>query len=348
MRVNGQSYRSVWREGPLVRMIDQRLLPGRFQIFDCPGYADTAEAIRDMTVRGAGAIGVAAGYALAQAAQVCPEKNFLDALDQASQAIRNTRPTARDLFYAVDRVEAAARAAPEPAQGRQAAWETADRLADANAAAAEQIGRVGEPLIGKSARILTQCNAGWLAFADWGSALAPIYLAHRNGKQPSVFVPETRPRGQGARLTAWELGQEGVPHTLIADTAIGWLMQKKEVEIVIVGADRIAANGDTANKIGTYTLALLARQHRIPFYVAAPRSTFDPATPTGAQIPIEERTPDEVHWVWGTTDTGEVRRVRISPVETPARNPAFDVTPADLITAFITESGLIQPKSGLL
>ncbi len=325
-------------------MVEQRLLPHRFEILDCPAWTDTAKAIRDMAVRGAGAIGVAAGYALAQAAQSAPDEGFLENVRQAAEAIRATRPTARDLFYAVEEVGAAVRSAPDPAAARQAAWAMTDRLADANVAACEKIGRVGEPLIEKSARILTQCNAGWLAFADWGSALAPVYLAHRNGKEPFVFVPETRPRGQGSKLTAWELGEEGVAHALVADTVSGWLMQRKEVDCVIVGADRIAANGDTANKIGTYTLAVLAQQHEIPFYVAAPRSTFDSATPSGAQIPIEERSPDEVHWVWGTGEGGNFQKVRVSPVATPARNFAFDVTPARLITAFITEDGLVRPE----
>jgi methylthioribose-1-phosphate isomerase len=280
---------------------------------------------------------------MAQAALGASERAFLGEIAQAAHTIRATRPTARDLFYAVERVETAVRQAPTIADGRRAAVQLAGRLADENAAAGERIGRVGEPLIRHGMQLMTQCNAGWLAFADWGSALAPIYQAHRHGKQPFVYVPETRPRSQGAKLTAWELGQEGVAHALLADTACGSYIQRGKIECVIVGADRIAANGDTANKIGTYTLALLAHHHNVPFYVAAPRSTFDFATPNGAAIPIEERSPEEVAWVSGRADDGTLQRVQISPEATPARNPAFDVTPAALITSFITDAGIIPP-----
>jgi S-methyl-5-thioribose-1-phosphate isomerase len=344
MRVEGKDYRSVWLEGSVVRLIDQRQLPHRFTILDCPTVRDTADAIATMAVRGAGAIGVAAGYAMAQAALEVPEAGDRTAIEEAARLIRATRPTARDLFYAVEHVEAVIRSAPDVRQARQAAVALAHRLSDENAKAGEQIGVAGERLLSPDSRVLTQCNAGWLAFADWGSALAPIYQAQRLGKRPFVYVPETRPRGQGAKLTAWELAQEGVAHALIADTACGRMFQQGEVDCVIVGADRIAANGDTANKIGTYTLAILARHHRVPFYVAAPCSTFDPATPNGRAIVIEERNEEEVLFVSGLADDGTIQRVRVSPTQSHARNPAFDVTPASFIRAFLTDTGLIPPQ----
>ncbi len=345
MRVGGRNYRSVWMEGAIVHLIDQRALPSSFTILQCPSYQETAEAIKTMAVRGAGAIGAAAGYAVAQALPAAPAKRWQDALEEAASAIRATRPTARDLFYAVEQVCAAARKETDVVRAREVAVAMAERLADENANAGERIGIVGEPLLQHGARVLTHCNAGWLAFADWGSALAPVYRAHRLGKQPSVYATETRPRGQGARLTAWELGEEGVPCTLIADTASGWLFRQGRIDCVIVGADRIAANGDTANKIGTYTLALLAQHHGVPFYVAAPRSTFDLSTPTGEDIPIEERDPDEVLWVTGKTAEGSLQRVRVSAESARAANPAFDVTPASFIRAFITEAGLVEPST---
>ena len=344
MRVEGKGYRSVWLEGTTVRLIDQRQLPHRFTILDCQTAPDTADAIATMAVRGAGAIGVAAGYAMAQAALEAQGDQWRSAVEEAARLIRATRPTARDLFYAVEQLETAIRSAPDVRQARQAAVAVANRLSDENAQAGEQIGVVGERLLSPGSRVLTQCNAGWLAFSDWGSALAPIYLAQRLGKRPFVYVPETRPRGQGAKLTAWELAQEGVAHALVADTACGWLFAQGEVDCVVVGADRIAANGDVANKIGTYPLALLASHHHVPFYVAAPRSTFDLSTQDGRAIVIEQRDEEEVLFVSGLADDGTVRRVRISPPQSHAKNPAFDVTPASFIRAFITETGLIPPQ----
>ncbi len=343
MLVNGTPYRSVWLDGSIVKLIDQRLLPHQFAILDCPTYQETADAIRSMAVRGAGAIGVAAGFAIAQAALKAPEATLQQEVGRAATLTRATRPTARDLFYAVDQIARTIHHAHTPAEARRAAVETAHRLADENAQAGEAIGVAGEPLVPPHARVLTHCNAGWLAFADWGSALAPIYRAHRLGKQPLVYATETRPRGQGAKLTAWELGQEGVAYTLIADTAAGWLFQHGELDCVIVGADRIAANGDTANKIGTYPLAVLAQRHGVPFYVAAPRSTFDDATPSGEAIPIEQRSEEELLWAVGRSESGITQRVRVSADSAHAKNPAFDVTPAALIRGFITDGGMIAP-----
>ena len=348
MLVNGTPYRTVWLDGTMVKMIDQRVLPHRFVILACPDDRATIEAIITMAVRGAGAIGAAAGYAMAQAVCAAPEAQFDRSIEDAAETIRRARPTAYDLFYAVERVLAAARAAGTVAQARARAVAQAEQLADDNAAAGEAMGRVGAGLLKPGARVLTHCNAGWLAFVDWGSALAPIYWMHRQGQPIFVYATETRPRSQGAKLTVWELKQAGIPHTLIADTAAGWLFQQGELHAVIVGADRIAANGDTANKIGTYTLAVLAQRHRVPLYVAAPRSTFDLATLDGHGIKIEERSGDEVRLVSGVTRAGEITSVCVPPDGTPVRNPAFDVTPASLITKFITEAGLVDPQPDAL
>ena len=348
MRVNGKEYRTVWLEGSTVKLIDQHRLPHAFAIADCQTHRDTARAIQTMLVRGAGAIGGAAGYAMAQAALEAPQDALLSYVEEAASLIRATRPTAHDLFYAVDHVLRAIQQAGTPATARRDAVRGAEQLADENAKAGETIGRVGSALLRDGARLMTHCNAGWLAFVDWGSALAPIYHAHRAGRAVFVYVNETRPRSQGAKLTAWELAQEGIDHTVIADTAAGSLFQRGQVDGVIVGADRIAANGDVVNKIGTYTLALLAKHHGVPFYVAAPRSTFDLSIPEGSKIPIEERSADEVTWVTGLTPQGRLERVRITPEASPAKNPAFDLTPAPFVTRFITEGGLLDPTASSL
>ncbi|PWH18431.1 MAG: S-methyl-5-thioribose-1-phosphate isomerase [Ardenticatenia bacterium] len=345
MIVNGTAYRTVWMEGNTVYMINQLRLPHAFEIVALPDHRATAVAIRDMWVRGAGAIGAAAGYAMAQVALEAPDGDgFLAYVHQGAAIIRATRPTAQDLFYAVDRVLAAIEKAPDISTARQAAVRSAQALADENAAAGEAIGRYGASLLPDGCRVLTHCNAGWLAFVDWGSALAPIYAAHRAGKRLFVYADETRPRGQGAQLTAWELANEGIPHTIIADNAAGFFMQRREVDLCIVGSDRIAANGDIANKIGTYEKAVVAHELGIPFYVAAPTSTIDPACPSGEHIPIEERSPDEVLYAEGLLDDGQMGRVRIAPSGSTARNPAFDVTPARYITAIITERGIFKPE----
>ncbi len=348
MRVEGTHYRTVWLEGSAVRLIEQRLLPHRFEVVSCRTSRETATAIKDMVVRGAGAIGAAAGYAMAQAALEAPETTFPASIEEAARLIQATRPTAHDLFAAVARVRDAALAAANPAQGRQAAVRAATAFADDNAKAGEAIGRIGAPLLRPGTRILTHCNAGWLAFVDWGSALAPMYHAHAAGSELFVYVTETRPRSQGAKLTDWELSQAGIPHTLIADTAAGSLFQQGRIDCVMVGADRIAANGDVANKIGTYALAVLAQRHRVPFYVAAPLSTFDLAAPDGRSIPIERRHEDEVLYASGQADDGTLQRVRIAPPGSRAENPAFDVTPASLVTRLITEADLVEPDAAAI
>ena len=345
MKVGGVHYRTLWMEGPAVRMINQHLIPHRFEIIDLPTHRDTAEAIRTMIVRGAGAIGAAAGYGMAQVALEAPDdERFSQYVAQGAETLRQTRPTAQDLFYAIDRVLGGIVAASSPVAAREEAVAIAGRLADENAAAGEAIGRLGADLLADGARVLTHCNAGWLAFVDWGSALAPVYMAARQGKRLFVYADETRPRCQGARLTAWELCGEGIPHAIIADNAAGHLMRRGQVDAVIVGSDRIAANGDVANKIGTYEKAVVAHENGVPFYVAAPESTIDWESPDGDAIPIEERSEDEVLYVEGLSDAGELCRVRLGPAETQALNPAFDVTPARYVTAIITQRGIAAPS----
>jgi methylthioribose-1-phosphate isomerase len=345
MLVDGAHYRTLWMEGPLVRMIDQLALPFSFRIFDCPLHTDTARAIRDMVVRGAGAIGAAGGYGTAQAAREAPDRGFRDFMAAAADLLKATRPTAQNLFYAVDRVLACVLAAPPGSpDARGGARAEAEAIAAEDTEACRRIGELGAGLLRDGARVLTHCNAGWLAFSDWGTALSPLYWAKREGKRLSALVDETRPRLQGARLTAWELAGEGIDFQVIPDNAAGWFMRRGEVDLVIVGADRIAANGDTANKIGTYEKALLARESGIPFYVAAPTSTMDFGCPDGDAIPIEERGEDEVLTAAGTAEDGSVVSVRLAAPGARARNPAFDVTPARLVTSFITEKGILRPE----
>jgi len=344
MNVNGTPYRTVWMENGVVRMINQPLIPHRFEIIDLADHHQTARSISTMIVRGAGAIGATAGYGMAQVALEAPDgAGYMDYVERGAETLRQTRPTAQDLFYAINRVLGAIKAAGSVAQARAVAVNLAEEMADVNAAAAEAIGKHGADLVPDGARVLTHCNAGWLAFVDWGSALAPVYAAARQGKKVFVFADETRPRSQGARLTAWELAGEGIPHAVIADNAAGYLMQHGEVDLVIVGSDRIAANGDVANKIGTYEKALCAADNDVPFYVAAPTSTIDPDCPSGDDIPIEERDQNEVLYAYGLTDEGAFGRVRLAHETCQARNPAFDVTPRHLVKAIITEHGVHKP-----
>ncbi len=342
MLVNGTPTRTVWMDNGVVRMIDQPRLPHAFQIRDLTHHTQTADAIRTMVVRGAGAIGATGAYGMAQAALEAPDDDFHRYIELAANTMANTRPTAQNLFYGIRAVLQAVEAeGSNLAHAREAAVAAAQAVADDDAECCRAIGEHGAPLIPHAARVSTHCNAGWLAFVDWGSALSPIYVAHRAGNPVHVFVDETRPRSQGARLTAWELASEGVPHSVIADNAAGHLMQRGEIDMVIVGSDRIAANGDVANKIGTYSSAVVAHRHEIPLYVAAPTTTIDPQCPTGMDIPIEERGGEEVSHTWGWSDDGQFIRVRTTPVVSTTRNPAFDVTPAELVTGIITEHGVV-------
>lgn len=339
MNVGGKHYRTIWMEGSSVFMIDQNALPFEFRIHEAKTYRDTCHAIIKMITRGAGAIGAAAGFAMAQASLEAASIGSGAELfiEQARKEIENTRPTARNLFYATEKVfEAGKRSASE-------ALAAAQQLANENLNDALKIGEYGNELVKDGFRILTHCNAGWLGFVDWGSALAPVYVAHRSGKKVFVYADETRPRSQGARLTAWELQNEGVAHLIVPDNAGAHLMSKGMVDMVIVGADRIAANGDVANKIGTFEKAIVAKEFNVPFYVAAPLSTFDLSIPDGSHIPIEERSADEVLYQSGPDETGKIRRILVASPGSGAINPAFDVTPARYIAGIITEKGIIKP-----
>lgn len=342
MLVDGVHHRTVWMEGNLVKMIDQPKLPHQFAIATLPHHTDTARAIQTMIVRGAGAIGATGAFGMAQAALEAPEGDFHNYIAAAANTMRQTRPTAQNLFYGIRYVLQAIEGQQDNiAAARAAAVAAAQAVADDDANCCKAIGEHGAVVVPDKARVSTHCNAGWLAFVDWGSAISPLYVAHRSGKEVFVFVDETRPRSQGARLTAWELGQEGIPHAVVADNAAGHYMRTGEVDMVIVGSDRIAANGDVANKIGTYTSALAAKANGVPFYVAAPTTTIDPDCPSGNDIPIEERSDDEVRYTWGWSDEGHFLRVRTVPDSSPGRNPAFDVTPAELVTGIITEQGIV-------
>ena len=287
MKINGQHYRTVWMEGNTVKLIDQPKIPHitGVPIHDCPDYKATAEAISTMVVRGAGAIGATGAYGVAQAVLESTPDNYEDYLRDAVDILRGTRPTAQNLFTGIDFVLDSIKDLPYK-MAISTAVRRALEFADYDAESCEKIGEYGNELIDDGFNILTHCNAGWLAFVDWGSALSPIFKANRGGKKIHVYVDETRPRCQGARLTAWELGHEGVPHTVIPDNAAAKIMSEGSVDMVIVGSDRIAANGDVANKIGTYDRAIIAKEFGIPFYVAAPTTTIDRDTPSGRDIPI--------------------------------------------------------------
>ena len=332
------SVRAVeWRDG-VVRILDQASLPRTERYLEATTPAEVARAIRSMSVRGAPLLGIAAAYgvALAAWAPAAGAPAVLRRLDRAGRTLVASRPTAANIAWAVDRVlraaGAAARDGPEAIRG--AALREALAVAAEDEAACRAIGEHGAELVPAGSNVLTHCNTGALATGGWGSAQGVIVAAHRAGKRVHVWVDETRPVLQGARLTAWELRREGVPMTLVADVAAGSLMGRGLVDLVVVGADRIAANGDVANKVGTYPLAVLARHHRIPFYVAAPVSTIDPGTATGGDVVIEERSPAEVLAPLG---------VHVAPRGTRVANPAFDVTPAGLVTAIVTEKGVLRP-----
>ncbi len=322
--INGEAreMRSVWMEGKEIKFIDQRALPHKLEIFSAKDVREVAFAIKDMVVRGAPAIGVTAAFGMSQAKMLGMD------LNEAAKMLRATRPTAQDLFTAVDYILRKIEEGGDPKKGAE---EYVENIIDK----CRKIGEHGVTLIKPNQKILTHCNAGALATVDFGTALAPIRSAHRKGKEIFVFVDETRPRLQGARLTAWELWNEGIPHALIVDNAAGHFMQKKEIDLVIVGADRIAKNGDFANKIGTYEKGVLAKENDIPFYVAAPITTFDFSLENGNKIPIEERAEEEVL---------TLAYERLAPVKTRARNPAFDVTPEKYVTGYITEEGVLKAE----
>jgi methylthioribose-1-phosphate isomerase len=357
MNVHGQHFRTIWLKDDdpaIVQIIDQRQLPFAFVVEDLSTVDDVAVAIKDMHVRGAGLIGATAGYGMYVAAITAPrDAAGFDAFMQAAAVqLKATRPTAVNLEWGVDRQLAAMAAAGDDVEARiDAALRTAHEIADEDAEFCRRIGEHGVSLIeeiskrkgGEPVNVLTHCNAGWLAFVDYGTATAPVYAAHDRGLPVHVWVDETRPRNQGARLTAWELGEHGVPHTIIPDNVGGHLMQHGLVDLVITGTDRTTYTGDVANKIGTYLKALAAHDNAVPFYVALPSSTFDWQMRDGvAEIPIEQRDATEVRFMEGDAGNGDgsVATVRITPEHSPAANYAFDVTPARLVTGLITERGI--------
>jgi methylthioribose-1-phosphate isomerase len=353
MKVGGQHFRTIWLKADdddVVQLIDQRFLPHRFVIEEVTTVGQMAIAIREMHVRGAGLIGASAGFGMYLAALDAREKDsFNQHLDVAAKQLAATRPTAVNLAWAIERQLTSIAKGKTAREKIAIALNTARQIAEEDAEHCRMIGEHGLHLIsqiarkkaGKPVNVLTHCNAGWLAFVDYGSALAPVYAAHDSGLAVHVWIDETRPRNQGSKLTAWELGQHGVPHTVIADNTGGHLMQRGDVDLVIVGTDRTTYTGDVANKIGTYLKALAARDNQIPFYVALPSSSFDWKIRDGFEIPIEERGADEVKHADGWLDGRQVE-VRVAPEDSPAANYGFDVTPRRLVTGLITERGVCK------
>jgi methylthioribose-1-phosphate isomerase len=350
VKVGDRHYRTIWQsgDGRSVEIIDQRWLPHDFRVERIDSVAGIATAIRDMWVRGAPLIGVTAAYGVA--IQMADDPSD-EALDAVWETLHETRPTAINLRWALDEMRRVLRPLPLN-QRAEAAFRRAGEIADEDVGLNRNIGVNGLAIIkeiaagkkpGEPVNILTHCNAGWLATVDYGTATAPIYLAVEERIPVHVYVDETRPRNQGAQLTAWEMAGHGVPHTLIVDNAGGHLMQRGEIDMVIVGTDRTTANGDVCNKIGTYLKALAAHDNGVPFYVGLPSPTIDWTVGDGLkEIPIEQRSGDEVSFVWGKTASGEIAQVRVSPETTGAANPAFDVTPARLVTGLITERGVAK------
>jgi methylthioribose-1-phosphate isomerase len=356
MKVGGKPMRSIWLEpdGWSVGVINQTLLPHRLAIVRLTTLDEAAHAIRAMQIRGAPLIGATAAYGMCLALRADPSD---EAIERAYATLIATRPTAINLKWALDEMIAAVRNRPR-GERSAAAYRRAAEVSEEDVAINTAIGKSGLPLIeaiarrkkaGERVNVLTHCNAGWLAAVDIGTATAPIYLAHDNGIAIHVFADETRPRNQGASLTAWELGQHGVPHTVIADNTGGHLMQHGLVDLVIVGTDRVTKNGDVCNKIGTYLKALAARDNNVPFYVALPSPTIDFTVADGiGEIPIEERGADEVATMTGRTKDGRIETVRIVPDGSPVANFGFDVTPARLVTGLITERGIIAAAAAAL
>ena len=351
MLVSGQHYRTIWLQesAPIINIIDQRFLPHQFVIKELHTAKEVIQAIKDMQVRGAGLIGAAAGYGMYLAVlEAADASSFDDSLLEAAVQLRSARPTAVNPEWAVSRQLMAVASEYTSEAKVHVAKQTAIDIADEDAASCKSIGRHGLAIIdaiakrkkGEPVNILTHCNAGWLAFVDYGSATGPIYEAVKRGINLHVWVDETRPRNQGAGLTAWELLNQGVPHTVIADNTGGHLMQQGRVDMVLTGADRVTRCGDAANKIGTYLKALAANDNNIPFYVALPSSSFDWQILDGVkEINIEERSADELRYMEGLCD-GEIKKVLVMPEKSPAVNYGFDVTPARLVTGLITERGI--------
>jgi methylthioribose-1-phosphate isomerase len=360
IRGRTQHFRTVTfdRAQNAVRLIEQRLLPHEFKIIATPNFRATAAAITDMVVRGAGAIGATAAYGLVQGALTFRGNNlkkFSAHVENVYQVLKSARPTAIDPMNAMDDIRREMARGKTVEEKKSLALAAAEEFANEDARHCEEIGRHGAKLIRNGMKILTHCNAGWLAFVDIGSATAPLYAAQEQGKKFHIFCDETRPRSQGATLTAWEMAQQKISHQIIADNAAGHLMQRGKIDLVIVGSDRtLGRTGEVANKIGTYTKAVLAARHKIPFYVAIPLSTIDWNLKHGFDIPIEERSESEVLGAWGMvfSPKSEIRNpklvrrayVRVANPTSGACNPGFDVTPAELITGIVTPVGIFKPQ----
>jgi S-methyl-5-thioribose-1-phosphate isomerase len=354
-----RSYRTVTFNSELntVELIEQRLLPHQFEVFSAKTYKETARAIKDMVVRGAGAIGATAAYGLAQGASAFREKDlgkFQRHVATVYETLKGARPTAVDPVNAMDSVRQVMNQGETVGEQQALAVAAAEEFAEEDVRHCAAIGQQGAKLIQQGMTVLTHCNAGWLAFVDIGSATAPMYAAQKEGKTFHVLCDETRPRSQGATLTAWELAQQGISHQVIPDNAAGHFMQRGKIDLVIVGSDRtLGRTGEVANKIGTYTKAVLAHRHKIPFYVAIPLSTIDWELGSGMDIPIEHRDEAEVLGAWGViaqphTQSAQKRGdrvyVRVANATSGALNPGFDVTPAELITGIITPAGIFKPR----
>ena len=369
MKINEKSYRSIWLKQDevipkTVQIIDQRYLPHEFIIKDVTNLENGVYAIKEMLVRGAPLIGAMAGFSMYFAVNEAiieqkKDKSFDKILAKKVKKLLASRPTAVNLQWAVERQMAAINSVFTFEEKINIALKTAKAICEEDVEICRKIGFYGLPIIeaisqkkgGETVNILTHCNAGWIATVDWGTATSPIYQAHNKGLKVHVWVDETRPRNQGARLTAWELGQHGVPHTIITDNAGGHLMQHGKVDICIVGTDRTTRTGDVANKVGTYLKALAAHHNQIPFYVALPSTTIDWSMRNGLQeIPIEQRNVDEVRYIQGWDEADNtIKKVRLTPPDSPAANYAFDVTPAELVTGLITERGICEAsEKGLL
>jgi S-methyl-5-thioribose-1-phosphate isomerase len=350
LRGRTQPFRTVTFDAQThsVRLIEQRLLPHEFKIVSTENFRETARAITDMIVRGAGAIGATAAYGLAQgvlAFRGHDLKKFSAHLATVYQTLAAARPTAVDPVNALNQVRREMARGQTVAEQQVLALAAAEEFANQDVYHCAKIGTQGAKLIRNGMKILTHCNAGWLAFVDIGSATAPLYTAHQQGKKFHVFCDETRPRSQGATLTAWELAQQKISHQIIADSAAGHLMQRGEIDLVIVGSDRtLGRTGEVTNKIGTYTKAVLAARHKIPFYVAIPLSTIDWNLKRGFDIPIEERHASEVLGAWGINSRGQREYLRVANPTSGARNPGFDITPPELINGIITPAGIFKPK----
>ncbi len=355
MNYNGTHYRTIWPDPhnkQQICIIDQRKLPHNFIVERIASAEEMISAIRDMHVRGAGLIGAAAGFGMYLAALQAPDTSFDTYMTDAARRFDASRPTARNLMWAVERILQMIGKSPDPDEKRAIAFAVACTIADEDAHFCRRIGEHGLKIIeeisgkknGAPVNILTHCNAGWLAFVDHGSATAPIYAARDAGLPVHVWVDETRPWNQGSRLTAWELQQEGIPNTLICDNAGGHLMQLGQVDMVIVGADRVTHTGDVVNKIGTYLKALAAKDNDVPFFVALPSSTFDWKLDNGMEIPIEQRSGEEITTLTGKDTHGAMRTILLAGEETKAANYSFDVTPARLVTSLITERGIVRPE----